>query len=216
MRVGFWHFNRCYDETILMLKNELDEEFEYPGINVPRRSERYGPASLVQPLGKSSSVKSLIELMDETSSLSCLDRFLFKFCKPCQPTKSFHHSAEGIKTYMNALDTEWSPILALFEWPKLPGGQHKKARGFNYVTHSIWILAYAAGTASSSDNDKEEFYRECFENMLLQAEMIGILLQNFVSPVNELEKLLQPLDDLTTLMDVKLMTPVYFGVEYDA
>lgn len=171
-----------------------------------RRSERFGSNSSAfeRLLGNSG------DAMRDHYKLTCMDRFLWRFF---HPNIAFFHAAEGIKRYMTALDKEWSPILKLFEWPYLPGGQHKKARGYNYITHSLWVISYAAGTAFSTDNDKEEFYRDIFENLVLKAEALGGRLQDFVKPVNTLENMFEPFDEMARIMDVVVITPPYFGVE---
>jgi hypothetical protein len=177
-------------------------------MHLKRRTAGYGSTTsfMSHPLLH----KTTPRIQKDPYHLTCLDRYLLRFCSA---KKSFQFSVLEVRKYMESLDKEWNAVQQFFQWPNLPGGQHKKAQGFNYLSHSIWLLAYASGTAYAIMNDKEEFYRECYEDILVETERLGTLLKDFFEPVNDLEIMYSPFEQMAKILNVEAKKPAQFGVE---
>lgn len=104
------------------------------------------------------------------------------------PRVQCYRQLKDIRGYRHYLQDILESVYSSIRWIHLPGGHHQAAQERNYLMNYMWIMSFITTEVDTTNKDSARHIRYRYEEVLFQAESLGITLQKFFQPLQKISQ----------------------------
>jgi len=107
------------------------------------------------------------------------------YCRCLKPKAALHYEVKVLRYYRVSLQKKYHSTLRWIEWLQLPGRDHEKAKGHNYLAYQLWILTYATINLPLEALKKLDSQTvRNLEDSLVLAESMAVTATKYIEPLS--------------------------------
>jgi hypothetical protein len=124
-----------------------------------------------------------------------------------KPKASYYLEAQGVRWYRNLLQSDFNRLFNIVEWAKLPGHEHEKAKGHNYLAYQLWLYTFASIGIDDEILTTDVSIKKDLEEAALMVEGLGKLAKLLKKPLQQIISNYDVLEHMNLLIDLRMNLP---------
>ncbi|CAL8102157.1 unnamed protein product [Orchesella dallaii] len=125
-------------------------------------------------------------------------------CPLCSPYLRFYMRVTKIRIFRHYIQSIFEETFKTIRWIDLPGGQQQAAVDRNYMMNYIWLMSFLTNDIDTGNKDSARHIRFRFEEVLINAETVGLLVQQYFEPLKHLGQNFTIIESIGELVQMKV------------